>query len=123
MIINPVNMDCVPICKAVREPTIRDGNHPILANDCRHAVIDTRQRERRRAGDILLAASKHVVIVQMELRHHPDGWTGADEAVRERCVEHWRKLLDELVRALDGGAHCRIGWLTQAMLRRVGATE
>ena len=72
---------------------------------------------------ILFAAGKHVVLVVMELRHRPDGWIGADEAVREWCVEHWRKLRDELVRALYGGAHCRICRVAQAVLCLVGATE
>ena len=101
-------MDRIAIWKPVREPTICDGNRPILANDRGRAAIDTRQRKRWCAGCIFLAAGKHVVLVVMEFRHRPDGWTGADEAIREWCVDHWRKLRDELVRALYGGAHCRI---------------
>src|SRR4051812_5262490 len=41
-LIDPVYADCVPICKAVREPTIRDGNRPMLADERGPSAIDTR---------------------------------------------------------------------------------
>ena len=92
LIINSVNMNSIAIGKAIREPVICDRNRPVLPQNRGRTDIDTRQPQGRCARFILSAAGKHIVLVRMELRHCPDGWTGADETIREWCVENRHQL-------------------------------